>query len=155
MSASSATFDSTLTAVDFDPFAGGDVSLTALATAAQKEIWASVQMGSAANCAYNESQSLRLQGELDLTALQFAVQNVIQRHESLRMTVSPDGNTLCVTDFLEIEILVLDYSALMPADQDSQVASRRNWPLKIRLIWNMGRCFGWKFSNSSPKNIWS
>ena len=125
MSASSATFDSTLTAVDFDPFAGGKISLTALATAAQKEIWASVQMGSAANCAYNESQSLRLQGELDLTALQFAVQSVIQRHESLRMTVSPDGNTLCVTDFLEIEIPVLDYSALMPADRDSQVASRR------------------------------
>jgi amino acid adenylation domain-containing protein len=125
MSASPASFDSTLTAVDFDPFAGGDVSLTALATAAQKEIWASVQMGSAANCAYNESQSLRLQGELDLTALQSAVQSVIQRHESLRMTVSPDGNTLCLTDFLEIETPVLDYSALTAADRDSQVANRR------------------------------
>ncbi len=125
MSASLASFDSTLTAVEFDPFAGGEVSLTALATAAQKEIWASVQMGAAANCAYNESQSLRLKGALDLTAFQSAVQSVIQRHESLRMTVSPDGNTLCLTDRLAIEIPVLDYSALSPADRESQVASRR------------------------------
>jgi amino acid adenylation domain-containing protein len=125
MSASSASFDSTVTAVDFDPFAGGEVALTALATAAQKEIWASVQMGLAANCAYNESQSLRLQGEFDLTAFQSAVQDLIQRHEALRITVSPDGNTLCLTALLTIEMPVLDWSGLTPADRDSQVASRR------------------------------
>ena len=125
MSALPTSFDSTLIAVDFDPFAGGEVSLTVRATAAQKEIWASVQMGAAANCAYNESQSLHLQGELDLIALQSAVQSLIKRHESLRMTVSPDGSTLCLTDFLEIEIPVLDYSALAPIDRDRQVASRR------------------------------
>lgn len=125
MSVSSASFDSTLTAVDFDPFAGGEISLTALATAAQKEIWASVQMGTAANCAYNESQSLRLRGDLDIAAFQAAVQRLIQRHEALRMTVSPDGNTLCLTDLLEIAIPVLDLSGLLPADRDSQVASRR------------------------------
>ena len=42
------------TTVDFDPFAEGELLLTAPATASQTEIWASVQMGSAANCAYNE-----------------------------------------------------------------------------------------------------
>jgi amino acid adenylation domain-containing protein len=125
MSASSVSFDSTLTAVDFDPFAGGEVALTVLATAAQKEIWASVQMGVAANCAYNESQSLRLQGEFDLTAFQAAVQDLIQRHEALRMTVSPDGSTLCLTALLAIELPVLDWSGLTPADRDTQVASRR------------------------------
>jgi amino acid adenylation domain-containing protein len=125
MSSSPVSSPATITAVDFDPFAGGEVLLTALATAAQKEIWASVQMGAAANCAYNESQSLRLQGDLDVTALQAAVQSLIQRHEALRTTVSPDGNTLCVTDFLEIAIPVLDLSGLSQPERDSKVASRR------------------------------
>ena len=122
---SSPVSSSTTTVVDFDPFAGGEVLLTALATAAQKEIWASVQMGTGANCAYNESQSLRLRGDLDVMALQAAVQSLIQRHEALRMTVSPDGNTLCVTDGLEIAIPVLDLSELSSAERDSKVASRR------------------------------
>ncbi len=125
MNSSPDSSDSGLTAVDFDPFAGGEVLLTALATAAQKEIWASVQMGTGANCAYNESQSLRLQGDLDVTAWQAAVQSLIQRHEALRMTMSPDGNTLCVTDEVEITIPWLDLSGLSSTERDSKVASRR------------------------------
>ena len=141
MGASSASFDSTLTAVDFDPFAGGEISLTALATAAQKEIWASVQMGTTANCAYNESQSLRLRGNLDIAVFQAAVQRLIQRHEALRMTVSPDGNTLCVTDLLEIEIPVLDLSGLLPSEQDSQVASRRQQAVEVPFDLEHGPLF--------------
>lgn len=38
-------YQSSLTAVDFDPFADGELLLTAPATESQKEIWASVQMG--------------------------------------------------------------------------------------------------------------
>ncbi len=125
MSSSPVSPTSAITAVDFDPFAGGEVLLTALATAAQKEIWASVQMGAAANCAYNESQSLRLRGDLDVEALQAAVQSLIQRHEALRLTVSPDGKMLCVVELLEIEIPVFDLSGLSSTDRDSKVASRR------------------------------
>ena len=125
MSASLSSLNSTLTAVDFDPFAGGEIAKTALATAAQKEIWASVQMGVGANCAYNESQSLRLRGNLDIAAFQASIQRLIQRHEALRMTVSPDGNALCVNDRLEIVIPVLDLSGLLPSERDRQVASHR------------------------------
>ncbi|MFM2303049.1 MAG: hypothetical protein RLZZ135_454 [Cyanobacteriota bacterium] len=96
METSATNIQSTLTAVDFDPFAGGELLLTAPATASQTEIWASVQMGDAANCAYNESQSLHFKGELNVLALQTALQQLVDRHEALRTTFSTDGQTLCI-----------------------------------------------------------
>ncbi|KAM3097683.1 non-ribosomal peptide synthetase [Phormidesmis sp. 146-12] len=111
------------TAVDFDPFANGELLLTAPATEAQREIWASVRMGNEANCAYNESQSLRLLGELDVDAFRNALQALTQRHEALRTTLSPDGNNLCLTDHLNLEIPYLDLSGLSVVERDRQVAS--------------------------------
>jgi amino acid adenylation domain-containing protein len=110
---------SNLTAVDFDPFAEGELLLTAPATASQQEIWASVQMGTAANCAYNESQSLRLMGELDLAALKLALQELVNRHEALRTTFSTDGTALCIVANREIETLNIDLSGWeLPARSD-------------------------------------
>ncbi|MHC5933184.1 non-ribosomal peptide synthetase [Nostoc sp.] len=115
--------DYQLSAVDFDPFSGGELLLTAPATESQKEIWASVQMGDSANCAYNESQSLRLKGNLDVEALQSAVQQLVQRHEALRTTFSTDGNTLCILASLKIEIPIIDLSGLEPQEQETKIAS--------------------------------
>lgn len=114
-----------VTSVDFDPFAEGDLLLTAPATESQKEIWASVQLGSDANCAYNESVSLQLTGELKLEALRSAVQKLIDRHEALRTTFSPDGNHLCIAGALEIEISLIDLSKLNESDQHQKIADAK------------------------------
>lgn len=100
----------TFTAVDFDPFAFGELLLLAPVTEAQKEIWLSVQMGDAANCAYNESLLLRLCGDLDVDALTFALQHLVLRHEALRTTFSPDGMTLCVAVNSPISVPLSDLS---------------------------------------------
>jgi amino acid adenylation domain-containing protein len=104
-------------AVDFDPFAGGEVLRTAAATEAQREIWASVQMGDCANCAYNESQSLRLQGELNIPALDRALQNLVQRHEALRTTLSPDGSALCILNHTTLALPLTDLTEHQPEQQ--------------------------------------
>jgi amino acid adenylation domain-containing protein len=109
------------TAVDFDPFADGDILLTAAATEAQKEIWASVKMGDDANCAYNESISLSLKGELHLETLQIAFQALVERHESLRTTISPDGNNLCIKTSPTLEILPIDLSQLSSEEQKAKI----------------------------------
>ncbi|MBN4004177.1 amino acid adenylation domain-containing protein [Nostoc sp. LPT] len=114
---------SVLTSVDFDPFSGGELLLTAPATESQKEIWASVQMGDGANCAYNQSQSLRLKGNLDVEALQSAMQELVQRHEALRTTFNTDGNTLCIVASLRIEIPIIDLSRLESHEQETKIAS--------------------------------
>ncbi|MEH2446017.1 MAG: amino acid adenylation domain-containing protein [Nostoc sp.] len=116
-------YQSRLTAVDFDPFADGELLLTAPATESQKEIWASVQMGDAANCAYNESQSLRLRGELDVKVFQSAVEELVQRHEALRTTFSTNGNILCIVASRQIEIPIIDLSSLELQDQQEKLAS--------------------------------
>jgi amino acid adenylation domain-containing protein len=110
-----------LTAVDYDPFANGELLLTAPTTASQQEIWLVVQMGDAANCSYNESQSLRLSGELDLIAIKAALQQLVQRHEALRTSFSGDGQTLCITAELDLEILVTDLTELEPEAQAAAV----------------------------------
>ncbi|MBO3462590.1 non-ribosomal peptide synthetase [Aetokthonos hydrillicola Thurmond2011] len=115
----------TSTSVEFDPFAGGEVLLTAPATESQKEVWASVQMSADANCAYNESQTLRFKGDLDVDALRLALNALVQRHEALRTTFSPDGTTLCITNSLDIEILIIELSGLDPLAQNAEVTSLR------------------------------
>ena len=116
-------YQSRLTAVDFDPFADGELLLTAPATESQKEIWASVKMGDAANCAYNESQSLRLRGELDVKIFQSAVEELVQRHEALRTTFSTNGNILCIVASRQIEIPIIDLSSLELQEQQEKLAS--------------------------------
>jgi aspartate racemase len=114
-----------VTAVDFDPFASGELLACVPATESQKEIWIAVQMGNDANCAYNESMCLRLQGNLDVESLRFAIQELVQRHEALRVTFSPDGSTLCIADSIALEIPTIDLSILDDRDRASKLAHLR------------------------------
>jgi amino acid adenylation domain-containing protein len=109
------------TAVDFDPFAAGEVLLTAPITESQQEIWASVKMGNDANCAYNESQTLRLRGMLDVGSLQTALQHLVRRHESLRMTISPDGRYLCIQAEHLLDIPVVDLAGYPEPERRTQL----------------------------------
>ncbi len=113
----------TSTAVDFDPFAAGEILSMALATEAQREIWASVQMGDEANCAYNESISIALRGELAPALLELAFQQLVQRHEALRTTFSPDGVHLCIAEASRLEIKTLDLSGFSEANQAQKIAN--------------------------------
>jgi amino acid adenylation domain-containing protein len=94
--------------IEFDPFADGEVVLTAPSTEAQKEIWLSTQFGSEANCAFNESMSFRLNGILDVSIFRECLIEAINRHEAMRITFSPDGSTLSIASKLEIDIPVID-----------------------------------------------
>ena len=116
---------STAIAVNFDPFAEGDLLLTAPATEAQKEIWASVQLGTDANCAYNESQTLSLSGDLDTVALRAALQSLVERHEALHMTFSPDGRNLCIGTQLSLEVPLIDLLELNDDQQQVKIAALR------------------------------
>ncbi len=108
------------TQVDFDPFSGGEILLTAPVTEAQREIWLSVQLGDDANCAYNDSESLTLTGNLDIETLKSAIQQLVERHEALRITFTPDGEKYCVLSSLIIEIPLVDLTQMSEQDQIDQ-----------------------------------
>jgi len=90
------------TAVDYDPFAGESLDLVIPSTEAQREIWSSIQMDENASCAFNESITLELTGELDFSALETAIDQLVQRHQSLRVTFSADGKNLLLSDEKQI-----------------------------------------------------
>jgi amino acid adenylation domain-containing protein len=112
--------------IDFDPFADGEILLTAPATESQKEIWLSVQMSDQANLACMLSQSLRLKGQLNLSVLQQAFQQLMLRHESLRATFSGDGSTILIAKSIDLPFLVIDLSGLAAQEQSRQVAEHTN-----------------------------
>src|SRR5579864_9821240 len=80
--------------VDFDPFA--DAAAQAVhfpMTEAQREVWASVQMGAEASNAYNVCHAFRVRGAFSTDAMKAALQQLVDRHQALRLVCDPDGET--------------------------------------------------------------
>ncbi|MGH6839387.1 MAG: amino acid adenylation domain-containing protein [Methylocella sp.] len=65
-------------------------------TESQMEIWLSAQLGDAASCAFNESVTLDLRGNLDTNALRKAARDLVQRHEAFRIRFAPSGDGFTV-----------------------------------------------------------
>ena len=106
---------------EFDPFAGPALLIAAPSTDSQREVWTAARMGDDASCAFNESSSLHLRGRLDLEALRGALTSVVERHEALRTTFSPDGMTLYVSSSFEVAVPLVDLSGLTPSERDSHL----------------------------------
>jgi len=104
--------------VEFDPFAGPEISLIAPATESQVEIWTSCLIGGdEANCAYNESASLLLTGIFNKSAMLRALQEIVNRHQALRMSFSADGSNICVYKEILLNVDCQDLSSLSTDDQ--------------------------------------
>ena len=73
-------------------------------TEPQKEIFLAAKLGDDASCAFNESFSVYLRGELKVDALRDALNTVIARHEALRATVDPEGELLHFASELKLEL---------------------------------------------------
>ena len=140
--------------VDFDPFAQGEISTLALATESQKEIWASVQMGSDANCAYNESVSLWLRGKLEIETLRSAFQELVQRHESLRTTLSPDGDHLYVAEFCQFEIPLVDWSQTSDSERSKNIATVKQQAVSTPFDLEQGPLFRVKVFRLNSEEHW-
>lgn len=96
--------------IDYNPFEGGELQLTSPSTESQREIWTSAMMGNDASLAFNESISLKFTGPLNIAHLECALQKLIERHESLRATFSPDGKLFCVAKQVELKLDVVELS---------------------------------------------
>lgn len=120
---------STLTTIDasesaqHDPFAGPAIASAAPTTEPQREIWTAALVGEDASLAYNESVTLWMRGPLDLEALQAALSQVADRHESLRATFSTDGLTMVVAAAGDLSFELVDASSLAPSSREAQWSS--------------------------------
>ena len=61
-----------------------------------------------ASCAFNETFTVTLRGDLNEPALRASLRDVVSRHESLRATFSADGAVARIHPRLELEIPRID-----------------------------------------------
>ena len=74
----------------------GDLPDEVPLTDAQTEKWLAGQFGDVAAIAFNESQLLELQGQLNVPTLERAITHVVARHEAFATSFAADGSTFHV-----------------------------------------------------------
>jgi amino acid adenylation domain-containing protein len=89
-------------------------------TEQQREIFLGTQLGDAANCAFNESTSLLLKGDLNIPALERSLNQLILRHEALRSTIDSDGEVVHVAASGAMDLPVDDLSALPAPEKEGR-----------------------------------
>lgn len=112
-------------AVEYDPFATPALARVVPSTEAQREIWLAAKQGDAPSLAYNEAVALALRGPLDRGALRAALQDLVARHDALRATFGPDGQTFCVAADLALELPDIDLSTQPGEARMAVLAARR------------------------------
>ena len=110
-----------LTPVDFDPFAETAVSDVLPLTEPQTEIWAAVQMGSDASCAYNQCFVLTLRGALSAESMQNALRQVMDRHDALRVSIDPETQHQLISGSSQIVLPVIDLSGHSPDSRTAEI----------------------------------
>ncbi len=89
---------------------------------AQQRLWFMDQL-EPGNPAYNIPSAIRLSGELDITALEQSLNEIVRRHESLRTTfVTADGQPAqIITQYSPRTLPLLDLSELSETERGAQV----------------------------------
>ncbi len=95
---------------------------TAVLSFGQERLWFLHQLDSA-NAAYNLRTAVRLQGHLDIPALEASLQQVVDRHESLRTRIVADNGRAQqqIQARLELPLPIIDLTALTGAAQETAV----------------------------------
>jgi len=104
------------------PYSNGKKAIArAPLTEAQREIWLSAQMGEDASCAYNESCTVHLRGDLDVEALRHSIQGLLDRHDALRARFAPTGEYQEFLPKVPIDVPVLDLTDLPPIAREQRI----------------------------------
>src|SRR6185369_8157668 len=93
-------------------------------TEAQRYLWLETKMGDHASRAYNEPIVQIIRGRLDVADMRKAVQHLVDRHEALRTTFSPQGDYQVIHASREIDLPLIDFSHL---DEKERARRFREW----------------------------
>lgn len=96
-------------------------------TEPQQAIWALTQLGEDASRAYHESSTMNIRGPFDVPAIRKALQELVSRHEALRIVFGPEGDFQHVQPELKLDVPLIDFSHL---DHDAREAQTKDWLTK-------------------------
>lgn len=88
----------------------------------QRRLWFMEQVIAGAPV-YNEAEAVRLRGELDVEALEKALNVIVAHHENLRTTIqtTDDEPTVIVHEAWPLRLKKIDLSPLAPARRDAEI----------------------------------
>jgi glutamate-1-semialdehyde aminotransferase/acyl carrier protein len=89
-------------------------------TEAQQAIWALTRLGEDASRAYHESSTMDVRGPFDVPAIRHALQELVGRHEALRIVFGPEGDFQHVQPELNLDVPLIDFSHLDPHAREAQ-----------------------------------
>ncbi|HKF25130.1 MAG TPA: aminotransferase class III-fold pyridoxal phosphate-dependent enzyme, partial [Candidatus Acidoferrum sp.] len=90
-------------------------------TESQMEILLSANLGDEANCSYNESFSLHLDGDLNEPALRASLEELVGRHDALRATFSREGDKQFFAPALKPVLSTADLANLDSSEQKAKL----------------------------------
>ena len=88
----------------------------------QAEVWSAAQMGSSASCSFNQCFTVVLRGALSVSALEGAVQRLVERHEALKARFDAYGGGQTLVDDLRPSLPRKDLSSLSAEERAREVA---------------------------------
>ena len=86
-------------------------------TEPQREIFLAATLNTEANCAFNESLTLHLRGNIRKDHLVKALTQILERHDALRSTVSEDGEMLRIAETCEVRSEFVDLRGLSESER--------------------------------------
>ncbi|MBG9773056.1 non-ribosomal peptide synthetase [Brevibacillus laterosporus] len=92
----------------------------------QKQLWFFCQLGEEESRSYNECFVLQLSGQLKLDGIRHAIQQLVDRHESLRTTISTDGEYQCIHPKMVIDVPLVDFQDQKGMDAKKQAQAWMN-----------------------------
>ncbi|MBB4802526.1 amino acid adenylation domain-containing protein [Flavobacterium nitrogenifigens] len=111
----------TETEIQFNPFSP-EIERVIHTTNSQQEIWSDCLFGgSDANKAYNLSVSINFKGNLIIEIFERAVKTLIDRHEALRASFSPDGRFMCIYSDYNVKVSKNDLSGVASNEKESAI----------------------------------
>jgi glutamate-1-semialdehyde aminotransferase/acyl carrier protein len=90
-------------------------------TDAQREVWFASQMGDMASCAFNESDTVRIDGPLDADRFIDAVRTALGEQEAFRYRFDEDGEAQWVDEAASFDVPLVDLSGLGDAERTERV----------------------------------
>ncbi len=79
-------------------------------TLPQKGIWSSSKFCNELSCAYNESISIQLTGDINISAIEKALYGLVHKHDALRATFSDDGAFMSIRGQGALDLRRIDLS---------------------------------------------
>jgi|GEM_PF-2498874 len=87
-------------------------------TEPQRELWVACAAGGPeVTLCYNECRRIELRGELDVSLLEKAIEEIVRRHEALRMVFNADGSEFIVQPFGGHALRTTDLRAVETAER--------------------------------------